>query len=55
MKTKFKNQIIYNENFNQIDEDFTAKLNMADYKFSFLEKKQVYNPAWVAPECKNIS
>ncbi|XP_059146239.1 integrin-linked protein kinase homolog pat-4-like isoform X2 [Physella acuta] len=33
-----------------IDEDLTAKINMADYKFSFHEKGKLYSPAWCAPE-----
>ncbi|XP_012941290.1 integrin-linked protein kinase [Aplysia californica] len=35
---------------NGIDEDLTAKLNMADYKFSFHEKGKMFSPAWCAPE-----
>ncbi|XP_021339131.1 integrin-linked protein kinase-like isoform X1 [Mizuhopecten yessoensis] len=35
---------------NGIDEDLTARINMADYKFSFHEKGKLYNPAWMAPE-----
>jgi len=34
----------------QIDEDLTARVNMADYKFTFHEKGKEYNPAWMAPE-----
>ena len=34
----------------QIDEDLTARVNMADYKFTFHEKGKEYNPAWIAPE-----
>ncbi|CAG2174555.1 unnamed protein product, partial [Oppiella nova] len=33
-----------------IDEDLTARINMADAKFSFQERNKVYNPAWMAPE-----
>ncbi|XP_045204425.1 integrin-linked protein kinase-like isoform X2 [Mercenaria mercenaria] len=33
-----------------IDEDLTARINMADYKFSFHEKGKLYCPAWMAPE-----
>ncbi|XP_054162869.1 integrin-linked protein kinase homolog pat-4-like [Oppia nitens] len=33
-----------------IDEDMTARINMADAKFSFQERNKVYNPAWMAPE-----
>ncbi|XP_047503600.1 integrin-linked protein kinase [Pieris napi] len=33
-----------------IDEDLTARINMADSKFSFQEKGRVYAPAWMAPE-----
>ncbi|KAH9629346.1 hypothetical protein HF086_017721 [Spodoptera exigua] len=33
-----------------IDEDLTARINMADCKFSFQEKGRVYSPAWMAPE-----
>ncbi|XP_049874595.1 integrin-linked protein kinase [Pectinophora gossypiella] len=33
-----------------IDEDLTARINMADAKFSFQEKGRVYQPAWMAPE-----
>ena len=34
----------------QIDNDFTARINMADYKFSFHEKHKEYSPAWMSPE-----
>jgi len=34
----------------QIDEDLTARFNMADYKFTFHEKGKEHNPAWMAPE-----
>ena len=34
----------------QIDEDLTARINMADYRFSFHEKGKIYSPAWMAPE-----
>lgn len=33
-----------------IDEDLTARINMADAKFSFQEKNKLYNPVWMAPE-----
>ncbi|XP_077868066.1 scaffold protein ILK-like [Saccoglossus kowalevskii] len=33
-----------------IDEDLTAKINMADYKFSFQNRGKLYSTAWVAPE-----
>lgn len=33
-----------------IDEDLTARVNMADAKFSFQERGRVYAPAWMAPE-----
>ncbi|KAI7685863.1 hypothetical protein SSS_05691 [Sarcoptes scabiei] len=33
-----------------IDEDLTAKVNMADAKFSFQEKNKSYNPGWMSPE-----
>jgi integrin-linked kinase len=33
-----------------IDEDLSARINMADYKFSFHEKGKEYNPQWLAPE-----
>lgn len=33
-----------------ISDDMTAKINMADAKFSFQEKNKVYQPAWMAPE-----
>ncbi|XP_065210633.1 integrin-linked protein kinase-like [Planococcus citri] len=33
-----------------IDEDLTARINMADAKFSFQEKGRIYHPAWVSPE-----
>ncbi|XP_013399638.1 integrin-linked protein kinase isoform X2 [Lingula anatina] len=33
-----------------IDEDLTARINMADYKFSFHERGKLYAPAWLAPE-----
>lgn len=33
-----------------IDDDLSAKINMADTKFSFQEKGRLYSPAWCAPE-----
>ena len=36
----------------QIDEDLTARINMADAKFSFQEKGRIYQPAWMSPEGK---
>ncbi|XP_076061927.1 integrin linked kinase isoform X3 [Oratosquilla oratoria] len=33
-----------------IDEDLTARISMADAKFSFQEKGKVYSPQWFAPE-----
>uniref|UniRef100_T1J3B5 Protein kinase domain-containing protein n=1 Tax=Strigamia maritima TaxID=126957 RepID=T1J3B5_STRMM len=33
-----------------IDEDLTARINMADTKFSFQEKGKVYYPAYFSPE-----
>lgn len=43
----------------QIDEDLSARLNMADYRFSFHERNKEYSPAWLAPEgfknnCHNL-
>jgi len=34
----------------QIDEDLTARVNMADAKFSFQEIGRIYEPAWMSPE-----
>ena len=36
----------------QIDEDMTARISMADVKFSFQCPGRMYAPAWVAPEGK---
>ncbi|GAB6027077.1 hypothetical protein CHUAL_013803 [Chamberlinius hualienensis] len=33
-----------------IDDDLTARINMADAKFTFQEKGKIYYPAWYAPE-----
>jgi len=33
-----------------IDEELSAKINMADAKYSFQEKGKSYAPAWLAPE-----
>lgn len=33
-----------------IDDDLTARINMADAKFSFQEKNKYYHPNWMAPE-----
>ncbi|CAH8623371.1 unnamed protein product [Dicrocoelium dendriticum] len=41
------------ENANNVgykDEFLIARLDMADYKFSFQEKAREYNPAWMSPE-----
>lgn len=42
--------IFYFVVFVQIDEDLTARINMADTKFSFQDKNKLYHPAWMAPE-----
>lgn len=34
----------------QIDEDMTARISMADAKFSFQCPGRMYSPAWMAPE-----
>lgn len=34
----------------QIDDDLTARVNMADAKFSFQEVGRIYEPAWMSPE-----
>jgi hypothetical protein len=36
----------------KIDDDLTAKVNMADYGFSFSDKSKLHSPAWMAPEGK---
>lgn len=33
-----------------VDEELTAKLSMADTKFSFQEVGRIYSPAWMSPE-----
>lgn len=33
-----------------VDDDLTARINMADAKLSFQERNRVYAPAWMAPE-----
>ncbi|KAA0201154.1 hypothetical protein HAZT_HAZT003357 [Hyalella azteca] len=33
-----------------IDDDLTAKISMADAKFTFQEKGKIYSPQWFAPE-----
>ncbi|XP_014245998.1 integrin-linked protein kinase [Cimex lectularius] len=33
-----------------IDEDLSARINMADAKFSFQEKGRIYYPAWMSPD-----
>lgn len=33
-----------------IGDDLTARINMADAKFSFQERNKIYHPAWMAPE-----
>ncbi|KAL3275029.1 hypothetical protein HHI36_019801 [Cryptolaemus montrouzieri] len=33
-----------------VEEDLTARINMADAKFSFQEKGRIYHPAWISPE-----
>ncbi|CAE1292848.1 ILK [Acanthosepion pharaonis] len=42
--------ITLNSKHVMIDEDLTARINMADYRFSFHEKGKIYSPAWMAPE-----
>lgn len=41
--------------FSQIDEDMTARISMADVKFSFQCPGRMYSPAWVAPEGRRHS
>lgn len=33
-----------------VGDDLTARINMADAKFSFQERNKIYQPAWMAPE-----
>ncbi|RWS03983.1 Integrin-linked protein kinase-like protein [Dinothrombium tinctorium] len=33
-----------------VDEDLTARINMADAKFSFQDRNKLYHPGWMAPE-----
>lgn len=33
-----------------VDEDLTARISMADTKFSFQEVGRLYSPAWMSPE-----
>ena len=33
-----------------VSDDLTARINMADAKFSFQERNKIYQPAWMAPE-----
>jgi integrin-linked kinase len=33
-----------------VDEDLSAKISMADTKFSFQEVGRIYSPAWMSPE-----
>lgn len=34
----------------QIDDDLTARVSMADAKFSFQERGKLYSPQWFSPE-----
>lgn len=34
----------------QIDDDLTARISMADAKFSFQERGKIYSPQWFSPE-----
>jgi integrin-linked kinase len=43
---EFKSKIF----FSQIDEDLTARINMANTKYSFQDRNKVYNPSWMSPE-----
>ncbi|XP_050419991.1 integrin-linked protein kinase [Adelges cooleyi] len=43
-------QFFLNSYHIMIDEDLTAKINMADAKFSFQEKARIYYPGWMSPE-----
>jgi integrin-linked kinase len=36
-----------------IDDDLTARVNMADTKFSFQERNKMFQPAYMAPEALN--
>lgn len=36
-----------------VDEELTAKISMADTKFSFQEVGRIYSPAWMSPEGSN--
>ena len=37
------------------DNELSARLNMADAKFSFMERAKSYHPQWMAPEALNKS
>ncbi|CAB3260241.1 unnamed protein product [Arctia plantaginis] len=49
-----KDKILPTYNLNSkhimIDEDLTARVNMADARFSFQSRGRLYAPAWLAPE-----
>ena len=38
----------------KIDEELTAKINLADCIFSFASRDKLYSPAWIAPEGCNF-
>ena len=35
------------------DNELCARLNMADAKFTFMDRAKNYHPQWMAPEVKN--
>lgn len=35
----------------QIDDDMSAKLDMAHTRFSFMDSQKLFRPNWMAPEC----
>lgn len=37
----------------QIDDDMSAKLDMAHARFSFMDNQKLYRPNWMAPECES--
>ena len=46
--------LMQSTSFLQIDEDLTAKLDMAHTRFSFMDNEKVFRPNWVAPEGEGV-
>ncbi|MCL4130572.1 UNVERIFIED_CONTAM: hypothetical protein GTU68_030568 [Idotea baltica] len=50
LERKAVNNLYLSSKHVMIDDDLTARISMADAKFSFQERGKIYSPQWFSPE-----